>query len=321
MSEPKSAIELQNIKKWYGDSFQALKGVSFDVKQGEVFGLLGPNGAGKSTLISILGGLIQASSGQARIMGCDVVSDYRIARRNIGIVPQEIAFDPFFTVKESLVLQLGYMGLKRQDHEDWLDYLIESMGLTDKADSRVKSLSGGMKRRVLIAQALVHKPPVVVLDEPTAGVDVGLRQSLWAFVRELNQEGHTIVLTTHYLEEAESLCDRIAILDHGELTHLSTKEELIDRAMSKRLLVTVSEPVQPDHVHALTQALSDVFVLPPQTDEAVTELCFELHSEGQTVVDVLNCIQAQKLTVQDIKTEQASLEDAFLNLTNTRVAS
>lgn len=315
MSEPSSAISLHQINKWYGSSFQALNNVSFEVKQGEVFGLLGPNGAGKSTLISILGGLIHASSGSARIMGCDVVSDYRMARRNIGIVPQEIAFDPFFTVKESLVLQLGYMGLKRQDHEDWIDYLIESMGLTDKANSRVKSLSGGMKRRVLIAQALVHKPPVVVLDEPTAGVDVGLRQSLWAFVRELNQEGHTIVLTTHYLEEAESLCDRIAILNHGELTHLSTKQALIDRAMSKRLVVTVAEQVQTAQLDALSQALAPVSLVPPQT--TANELCFELPAQGQTAVDVLSQIQAHGLTVQDIKTEQASLEDAFLNLTNT----
>lgn len=321
MNETPSAIELHNIDKWYGASFQALKDVSFEVKQGEVFGLLGPNGAGKSTLISILGGLIQASSGQARIMGCDVVSDYRTARRNIGIVPQEIAFDPFFTVKESLVLQLGYMGLKLKDHEEWIDYLIESMGLTDKANSRVKSLSGGMKRRVLIAQALVHKPPVVVLDEPTAGVDVGLRQSLWAFVRELNQEGHTIVLTTHYLEEAESLCDRIAILDHGQLTHLSTKQELIDRAMNKRLLVTVAEPVSMSALESLSKDLSGVTLLPPQTNEAITELCLELHAEGATVVDVLSQIQAHGFVVQDINTEQASLEDAFLNLTNTGSAS
>lgn len=321
MNETTPAIELHQVDKWYGSAFQALKKVSFDVKQGEVFGLLGPNGAGKSTLISILGGLIQASSGQARIMGYDVASDYRMARRNIGIVPQEIAYDPFFTVKESLVLQLGYMGLKLKDHEDWIDYLIESMGLADKTHSRVKSLSGGMKRRVLIAQALVHKPPVVVLDEPTAGVDVGLRQSLWAFVRELNQEGHTIVLTTHYLEEAESLCDRIAILDYGQLTHLSTKQALIERVMSKRLVVTVAECVQVAQINTLVQALPDTTLVPPQSEEAITELCFELHAQGQTVVDVLNQIQAQGLTVQDIKTEQASLEDAFLNLTNTGVAS
>ena len=187
------AIEINSVHKHYED-LHALKGLSFTVEQGEFFALLGPNGAGKSTLINSMAGLVKPSAGHIRIQGCDVVSSYRQARRQIGVVPQEIVFDPFFTVRESLNLQLGYMGLKKREHRAWLDELLETLDLSGKADSRVKSLSGGMKRRVLIAQALVHRPPVVVLDEPTAGVDVELRQTLWSFANRLHKEGHTICL-------------------------------------------------------------------------------------------------------------------------------
>ena len=213
------AIEIADVRKRY-KSLQALKGVSLSVEQGEFFGLLGPNGAGKTTLISILAGLNRADSGQVRVLGHDVVSDYRMARRMLGVVPQELVFDPFFSVRETLRLQSGYFGLTRND--DWIDEVMANLDLTSKADANMRALSGGMKRRVLVAQALVHRPPVIVLDEPTAGVDVELRQTLWKFIARLNREGHTVVLTTHYLEEAESLCDRIAMLKFGEVVALDT---------------------------------------------------------------------------------------------------
>ncbi|MGH8676547.1 MAG: ABC transporter ATP-binding protein, partial [Burkholderiales bacterium] len=207
-----SAIEIRKVEKRYGP-LQALAGVDLDVAQGEFFGLLGPNGAGKTTLISIIAGLARASSGQVRVMGADVVAEYRKARRLLGVVPQELVFDPFFTVRETLRFQSGYFGLRGND--DWIEEVMHNLDLTSKADVNMRALSGGMKRRVLVAQALVHKPPVIVLDEPTAGVDVELRQGLWRFIRGLNRSGHTIVLTTHYLEEAEQLCSRIGMLKAG----------------------------------------------------------------------------------------------------------
>lgn len=219
------AIELLAVEKRYPTT-HALKGVSFEVAEGEFFGLLGPNGAGKSTLISSMGGLVRPTSGAIRVMGHDVVSDYRNARKRIGIVPQELVYDPFFTVWEMLTIQSGYFGLGRSNLA-WLEELLETLNLTDKRDENVQRLSGGMKRRVLIAQALVHRPPVVVLDEPTAGVDVELRRALWSFANRLHAEGHTILLTTHYLEEAESMCDRIAILNQGELVALNDQQTLI----------------------------------------------------------------------------------------------
>src|SRR5476649_2149712 len=203
-----SAIEIRNVKKRYKE-LQALKGVNLVVEEGEFFGLLGPNGAGKTTLISILAGLTRADRGIARVLGHDVVSDYRAARRLLGVVPQELVFDPFFTVRETLRIQSGYFGLRNNDA--WIDEILHHLDLASKADANMRALSGGMKRRVLVGQALVHKPPVIVLDEPTAGVDVELRQSLWGFIRKLNADGHTIVLTTHYLDEAEALCGRIAM--------------------------------------------------------------------------------------------------------------
>ena len=218
------AIEVIDVTKRYG-SLRALAGVSLTVAPGEFFGLLGPNGAGKTTLISILAGLTRASSGAARIMGHDVTGDYREARRALGVVPQELVFDPFFTVREALTIQSGYFGLR--DNRAWIDEVIENLDLGDKADVNMRALSGGMKRRVLVAQALVHKPPVIVLDEPTAGVDVELRQALWRFIRRLNRDGHTIVLTTHYLEEAEALCGRVAMLKQGRIVALDRTENLL----------------------------------------------------------------------------------------------
>jgi len=219
-----SALSIRAVKKNYGP-LVALDGVSLEVEQGEFFGLLGPNGAGKTTLISCMAGLCTPASGEIEVMGHDVQKDFRIARRQLGVVPQELVFDPFFTVRETLRFQSGYFGLNKND--DWIDEIMANLDLTSKAQSNMRSLSGGMKRRVLVAQALVHRPPVIVLDEPTAGVDVELRQSLWQFISRLNQAGHTIVLTTHYLEEAESLCARIAMLKGGRLVALDTTENLL----------------------------------------------------------------------------------------------
>ena len=220
------AVLVIDVARRFG-TVQALAGVDLAVAKGEFFGLLGPNGAGKTTLISILAGLVRADRGAARILGHDVVTDYRAARRALGVVPQELVFDPFFSVRETLRIQSGYFGLRRNDA--WIDELLHHLDLTGKADANMRSLSGGMKRRVLVGQALVHKPPVIVLDEPTAGVDVELRQSLWAFIRKLNRDGHTVILTTHYLEEAEALCGRIAMMKAGRIVALDTTQNLLSR--------------------------------------------------------------------------------------------
>jgi len=226
------AVEVRGVRKRYG-SVQALDGVSLEVAPGEFFGLLGPNGAGKTTLIAALGGLARADSGSLCVMGHDVERDYRAARRALGIVPQEVVFDPFFTVRETLEIQSGYFGLRRNGA--WIDELLERLALASKAGANMRSLSGGMKRRVMVAQALVHRPPVIVLDEPTAGVDVELRQTLWSFIRMLNAAGHTIVLTTHYLEEAQQLCSRIAMLKEGRIVALDSTANLL-AAFSERVL-------------------------------------------------------------------------------------
>ncbi len=220
------AVEVIDVARRFG-AVQALAGVDLTVAEGEFFGLLGPNGAGKTTLISILAGLTRADRGTARILGHDVVTDFRAARRSLGVVPQELVFDPFFSVRETLEFQAGYFGLRRQGA--WIDEILHHLDLTAKATANMRSLSGGMKRRVLVGQALVHKPPVIVLDEPTAGVDVALRQSLWRFIRKLNRDGHTIILTTHYLEEAEALCGRIAMLKAGRVVALDSTHNLLSR--------------------------------------------------------------------------------------------
>jgi ABC-2 type transport system ATP-binding protein len=220
------AVEIEGLARRFGD-VDALAGVDLTVAPGEFFGLLGPNGAGKTTLISILAGLTRADRGRVRILGHDVVDDYRVARRLLGVVPQELVFDPFFSVRETLTIQSGYFGIRGND--DWIDEILHHLDLTSKADANMRALSGGMKRRVLVGQALVHKPPLIVLDEPTAGVDVELRQSLWAFIRKLNADGHTIILTTHYLEEAEALCGRIAMLKSGRVVALDTTRNLLAR--------------------------------------------------------------------------------------------
>ena len=239
------AIEVQQVHKRFG-AVHALTGVDLRIEPGEFFGLLGPNGAGKTTLISILAGLARADSGTLSVMGHDVGRDYRLTRRALGVVPQELVFDPFFTVRETLLIQSGYFGLR--DNEAWVDEIIERLDLKDKAHANMRQLSGGMKRRVLVAQALVHKPPVIILDEPTAGVDVELRQGLWRFVRELNQAGHTIVLTTHYLEEAEALCGRIAMLKQGRVVALDTTRNLLRGVSGVRVRVRLSPNRLPNSV-------------------------------------------------------------------------
>jgi ABC-2 type transport system ATP-binding protein len=219
-----AAVSIVDVVKHFG-ALKALDGVSLEIAEGEFFGLLGPNGAGKTTLISTLAGLVRADSGRLAVLGHDVVRDYRQARSLLGVVPQELVFDPFFSVRETLRIQSGYFGLRHNDA--WIDEILDNLDLAGKADVNMRRLSGGMKRRVLVAQALVHKPPVIVLDEPTAGVDVELRQGLWQFVRRLNNEGHTIILTTHYLEEAEALCGRIALMKQGRVIALDTTANLM----------------------------------------------------------------------------------------------
>jgi ABC-2 type transport system ATP-binding protein len=219
-----AAVSIVDVVKCFG-SLQALAGVSLEIEQGEFFGLLGPNGAGKTTLISCLAGLARPNQGALKVLGHDVIKDFREARRLLGVVPQELVFDPFFNVRETLQIQSGYFGIRKNDA--WIDEILDKLDLTDKANVNMRRLSGGMKRRVLVAQALVHKPPVIVLDEPTAGVDVELRQGLWHFVRRLNNEGHTIILTTHYLEEAEALCGRIALMKQGRVIALDTTANLM----------------------------------------------------------------------------------------------
>ncbi len=305
-----SAIVLDGLHKHYGP-VHALKGVSLTVEEGEFFGLLGPNGAGKSTLINILAGLTRRDTGRALVLGHDVAREYRVTRRLLGVVPQELVFDPFFSVREVLRIQAGYFGLGREN-DGWIDELLGALKLADKAEANLRTLSGGMKRRVMIAQALVHKPRVVVLDEPTAGVDVELRQSLWDFIRRLHREGHTIVLTTHYLEEAEALCDRIAILNQGELVALDEKQALLAHGIgrSRRLCVTTRAPVA-----ALPETLK-----PRLRRQEGNRLEFELVREADSAVAVLDVLRAHGADVVDFATEAADLEDVFVELTRRRPA-
>ena len=298
------AIRIHQVAKRYG-ALQALAGVDLEVPQGEFFGLLGPNGAGKTTLISALAGLVRPDSGTLEVMGHDVQRDYRSARRNLGVVPQEIVFDPFFSVREILRIQSGYFGIR--DNDDWIDEILANLDLTSKAGANMRALSGGMKRRVLVAQALVHRPPVIVLDEPTAGVDVELRQTLWAFVRRLNQDGHTIVLTTHYLEEAESLCSRIAMLKAGRVVALDSTENLLDSHANHALRFRLAEG----------DSLPQVFAGRATRSEDLWVLPFEDYSEVGALVDTL---RAAGCTLQDLEIGKPDLEDVFLDVMRGQAA-
>jgi ABC-2 type transport system ATP-binding protein len=301
------AISFQGVAKTYSGArgaVRALDGVSFDIEPGEFFGLLGPNGAGKTTLISILAGLSRASEGRVTVMGHDVVEDYALARRSLGIVPQELVFDPFFTVRESLRIQSGYFG--QRDNDDWIDELLAGLGLADKANANMRQLSGGMKRRVLVAQALVHRPPVIVLDEPTAGVDVELRQTLWHFVAQLNKQGSTVLLTTHYLEEAEALCGRIAMLKLGRVVALDRTANLLAATAGSMLRFKTDD--------ALPADLAD--------SSRVTGRIAQVSARDAAGVEaVLARLRTAGVRIEDLEIGRADLEDVFLNIMNGGAAS
>ncbi|MBQ0944357.1 ABC transporter ATP-binding protein [Ideonella sp. 4Y16] len=292
------AVSFQEVTKTYNGArgqVRALDGVSFDIEPGEFFGLLGPNGAGKTTLISILAGLARATAGRVTVMGHDVVADYAAARRALGIVPQELVFDPFFNVREALRIQSGYFGVRNND--DWIDELLAGLGLADKASANMRQLSGGMKRRVLVAQALVHKPPVIVLDEPTAGVDVELRQTLWQFIARFNKQGHTVLLTTHYLEEAEALCGRIAMLKQGRIVALDRTANLLADAKGSVLRFKTDDTLPPDLA----------------SRARVTGRIAQVAAKDAAGVEaVLARLREAGVRIEDLEIGRADLEDVFL---------
>ncbi len=299
---PTAALSISGVRKAYG-AVKALNGLSFDIRQGEFFGLLGPNGAGKSTLISIISGLVRADEGSVAVLGHDTVRDWRTARRQLGVVPQELVFDPFFNVVDMLRIQAGYYGAGREVWP-WIDEMLERLDLSGKRTAMMRSLSGGMKRRVLIAQALVHKPPVVILDEPTAGVDVDLRRTLWSFMRDLHAKGTTVVLTTHYLEEAQEMCERIAIIDKGSVRVIETTEALLNR-----------HPFR-----FLTLKLVDGAELPAGLRELVTSdkagaVELKLEREKHPIAGVFAALRAAGIGIADVSTREPDLEDIFIELT------
>jgi ABC-2 type transport system ATP-binding protein len=295
-----TAISFQSVNKTFTGArgaFKALDGVSFDIEQGEFFGLLGPNGAGKTTLISILAGLLQPSSGHIKVQGLDVQTQSAQVRKILGVVPQELVFDPFFTVREALRFQSGYFGITGNDA--WLDELLDCLGLADKANHNMRQLSGGMKRRVLVAQALVHKPPVIVLDEPTAGVDVELRQTLWQFIARLNREGHTVLLTTHYLEEAEALCNRIAMLKNGKVVALDSTSSLLKNASSNVLRFKLDAQLP---LELASQARVTGRIVQFPANDAVQ------------IENYLAAVRQAGLVAEDVEIRKADLEDVFLDV-------
>lgn len=297
------AIKINGIHKSFG-SLHALKGIDLTIEQGEFFALLGPNGAGKSTLISILAGLIKPSSGDISVMGFDVVNQYQQARQLLGVVPQELVFDPFFNVREMLRFQAGYFG-RGPENDAWVDEVLEGLGLADKAHTNMRQLSGGMKRRALIAQALAHKPPVIVLDEPTAGVDVELRQMLWEFIKKLNRDGHTIILTTHYLEEAETLCSRVGMLKQGEIVALDSTANLLNKFAGKSLRLTLGDVSLPVTIQALVRSQEGGIYTFALNDMAQIEF-------------VLSALRNANIKVIDMQLNEADLEDVFLSLVGKR---
>ena len=301
------AVSFQAVSKTFATpkgSFQALNQVNLDIEEGEFFGLLGPNGAGKTTLISILAGLARATSGRVLVQGSDVQVDFANARRKLGVVPQELVFDPFFNVREALRFQSGYFGVKNNDA--WIDELLENLGLSDKASANMRQLSGGMKRRVLVAQALVHKPPIIVLDEPTAGVDVELRQTLWHFIARLNKEGHTVLLTTHYLEEAEALCGRIAMLKSGRIVALNRTSELL-QAASGSVLQFKTDAALPPALNAIARVTGRIVQLPAH--------------DAAEIESHLAALRVGGVDVHDMEIRRPDLEDVFLQVMSGTSAS
>ncbi len=305
-----NAIEIKGLKKTYtgrggAPDKVALKGIDLEIPRGSMFGLLGPNGAGKSTTINILAGLVNKTAGSAKIWGFDIDSNPRNARANIGIVPQELMFDAFFTPREMLEMQAGMYGVPKSARRT--DELLKAVHLYDQADAYSRTLSGGMKRRLLVAKALVHNPPVLVLDEPTAGVDIELRQQLWDYVRDLNARGTTIVLTTHYLEEAEELCDTIAIINHGDVVCSEPTEQLLKRIDEKEIIIQVSETLEtvPNELAGFKSAL-----------KAGNHLSVQINQTDANVGMVLAAVQKAGLTIKDISTNETDLEDIFLQLTS-----
>ena len=301
----KKAIVFNKVKKSFG-KLEALKGIDLTIEEGEFFALLGPNGAGKSTLINILAGLAKPSSGSIKVMGYDVIKDYQNARRSLGVVPQELVFDPFFNVREMLRFQAGYFG-KGRENDDWIDEVIEGLDLQEKAKTNMRMLSGGMKRRALIAQALVHKPPVIVLDEPTAGVDVELRNRLWQFIKKLNQKGHTIVLTTHYLEEAEALCSRVAMMDQGKVVALDKTRNLLKRFSAKNLKLRLDLKGKkiPINIQKLIQSKDHDFIT-------------FLLEEISEVEFIMSELKKTKIKILDMELTNSDLENVFLKLTGSK---
>ena len=305
MTEP--AIRIEALSKTYagqgGEPKRALNEVSFDVPRGQIFGLLGPNGAGKSTLINILAGLVVKTGGKVTIWGFDIDQHPRNSKRSIGVVPQEIIFDPFFTPRETLEIQAGLYGIAARDR--YSDELLAAMHLTDKANAYARTLSGGMKRRLLVAKAMVHSPPILVLDEPTAGVDVELRRQLWDYVRQLNAQGVTIVLTTHYLEEAEQLCDRIAIIHNGRVIANEPTRELVSKAQEKAVVVTFDRDIADVPVNPCFENIALI-------DERTLEITFR--KDKVNAGQVLASLTAAGLGIVDVSTRDPDLEDVFLSL-------
>jgi ABC-2 type transport system ATP-binding protein len=305
-----AAIRIQDLQKTYAGGKTALHGVSFDVPRGQIFGLLGPNGAGKSTLINILAGLVNKTAGKAEIWGFDIDEHPRNAKRSIGIVPQEILFDPFFTPREALEIQAGLYGIPKAERKTM--ELLNAVYLADKADAYARTLSGGMKRRLLVAKAMAHTPPVLVLDEPTAGVDVELRQQLWAYVRKLNDAGVTVVLTTHYLEEAQELCDRIAIINHGRLIANEPTSSLLAKAQEKVVEVTLDRDIA---------AAPDIACFEKSELKGERVIAITYHKDKVNAGEVLSALNAAGYGIVDVSTREADLEDVFLSLTSDRAAA
>lgn len=296
------AIEIQRLNKSFGN-LVALEDIELSIDQGEFFALLGPNGAGKTTLISIVAGLVMANSGQVKVMGHNVVTSYSRARSVLGVVPQELVFDPFFTVRETLAFQSGYFGIRK--NKAWIDEILHRLDLADKADTNMRALSGGMKRRVLVAQALVHRPPVIILDEPTAGVDVELRQTLWSFIKQLNQDGHTIVLTTHYLEEAEALCQHVAMLKKGKIIVLDSIRNLIDKIRDISLQLRLACEVLPMQLVKWSSIKQNEYYI------------FKIQDYLE-ISEILTILQQEKIEILEMKLQEPDLEEVFVRMMSNK---